>query len=327
VKRRKFIVGVVGAAVTWPLAAARAQQAMPVIGYLDAGSLASIGKLITKFRQGLAQAGYADGQNVKIEHRWGEGHHERLPMLAEELVRLQVALIVATGGEVSAVAAKAATATIPIVFDAGRDPVQLGLVASMNHPGGNATGVNQFNVELGGKSLGLLRQIAPNAKVIAFLRNPDNPGTLGQLKERQDAAQSMGLKIAPFEANSAEGIDAAFAAMANQRPGAVMIAADSFLFSQRNKISTLALLQALPAMHGRREFAEVGGLLSYGTSLAETYRQVGIYAGRILKGEKAADLPVVQSDKFELVLNLKTAKALRLAVPPDLLAIADDVIE
>jgi putative ABC transport system substrate-binding protein len=248
-------------------------------------------------------------------------------MLANELVRLQVALIVATGGEVSAVAAKAATATIPIVFDAGRDPIQLGLVASINHPGGNATGVNQFNVELGGKSLGLLRQIVPNAHGIAFLRNPENPGTLGQLKERQDAAQLMGLKIAPFEASSPGGVDAAFAAIAKQRPDALMIAADSFLYSQRDKIAALAMRLTLPAMHGRREFAEAGGLLSYGTSLAETYRQVGIYAGRILKGEKAADLPVVQSDKFELVLNLKTAKAFGLTVPPGLLAIADDVIE
>ena len=325
-RRREFIC-VIGGAAAWPLAVRAQQPAMPVVGYLDAGSPASVAKLILKFRQGLAETGYVEGQNVMIEFRWGEGHHETLPSLAADLVGRKVAVIVATGGEVSAVAAKGATAAIPIVFDTSRDPVELDLVASLNRPGGNATGVNQLNAELGAKSVGLMHELAPKAAVIAFLGNPNNPSMQDQLKERQEAARAMGLKIAPVAVDSADDLDAAFAAIAQQAYGALLIAADPFFFGQRDKIAALATRYAVPAMHGRREFAEVGGLISYGTSLADTYRQVGIYTGRILKGEKPADLPVMQSSKFELVINLKTAKALGLTVPPGLLAIADDVIE
>src|SRR5262249_14997668 len=243
------------------------------------------------------------------------------------LVRRQVAVLVATGGEVSALAAKAATTTIPIVFDTGRDPVTLGLVASLNRPGGNATGVNQFSAELGGKSLGLMHELVPKATVIAFLGNPNNPSTQDQVKARQDAARTMGLKIAPVAAGSKDDLDAAFAAIAQQRHDALLIGADPFFFSQREKLAALAARSAIPAMHGRREFPEAGGLISYGTSLADTYRQIGIYTGRILKGERPAELPVVQPTTFDLVINLKTAKAIGLTVPAALLAQANQVIE
>jgi putative tryptophan/tyrosine transport system substrate-binding protein len=326
-KRRDFIITLLGGAAAWPVAALAQQPAMPVIGYLDAGSLASVANLITKFRQGLAETGYVDGQNVTIEHLWGEGHHERLPALAADLVRRQVAVIVATGGEVSALAAKAVTTTIPIVFDTSRDPVKLGLVASLNRPGGNATGVNQLNAELGGKSVGLMHELVPQATVIAFLGNPNSPTMPDQLRERQEAARTLGLTIAPVAAANDAELDAAFPAMARERYGALLIGADPFLYSQRDKLAALAIRHAIPAMHGRREFAAAGGLLSYGTSLADTYRQIGTYAGRILKGEKPADLPVLQPTKFELVINLKTAKALGLNVPDKLLALADEVIE
>jgi putative ABC transport system substrate-binding protein len=325
-QRRQFIC-VIGAAAAWPLPVRAQQPATPMIGYLEAGSPASVAKLILKFRQGLAETGYVEGQNVSIEFRWGEGHHETLPSLAADLVSRRVAIIVATGGEVSAVAAKGATTAIPIVFDTSRDPVELGLVASLNRPGGNTTGVNQLNAELGAKSVGLMHELVPKAAVIAFLGNPNNPSMQDQLKERQEAARAIGLKIAPVAVASVADLDAAFAAIGQQQYGALLIAADPFFFGQRDKLAALALRHAMPAMHGRREFAEAGGLISYGTSLADTYRQVGIYTGRILKGEKPADLPVVQSSKFELVINLKTAKALGLTIPPGLLAIADDVIE
>ncbi len=325
-KRREFIT-FLGGAAAWPLGARAQRPTLPLVGYLDAGTSASVANLIANFRRGLADSGFVDGQNVVIEYRWGEGHHEKLPMLAADLVRLRVAVIVATGGEVSALAAKAATTTIPIVFDTSRDPVRLGLVASLNRPGGNATGVNQLVSELGGKSLGLLHELVPGAKVIAFLANPNNPSTPEQLNERQEAARAIGLKIEPVAAGSEDALDAAFAAMAQQRPDALMIGADPFFFSQRDKLAALAIRDAIPAMHGRREFAEAGGLISYGTSLADTYRQIGIYTGRILKGEKPADLPVLQPTKFDLVINLKTAKALGLSVPDRLLALADEVIE
>jgi len=283
--------------------------------------------LLKEFRRGLAEIGYVDGQNLTIEYRWGEGHHQKLPMLAGDLVRRQVAVLVATGGEVSALAAKAATTTIPIVFDTGRDPVTLGLVASLNRAGGNATGVNQFSAELGGKSLGLMHELVPKATVIAFLGNPNNPSTQDQVKARQDAARTMGLKIAPVADGSKDDLDAAFAAIAQQRHDALLIGADPFLFSQREKLAALAARYAIPAMHGRREFPEAGGLISYGTSLADTYRQIGIYTGRILKGERPAELPVVQPTTFDLVINLKTAKAIGLTVPAALLAQANQVIE
>jgi putative ABC transport system substrate-binding protein len=326
-RRRDFIKVVAGSATTWPLTARAQQPTMPVIGYLEAGSPAPFANLLKEFRRGLAETGYVDGQNLTIEYRWGEGHHEKLPMLADDLVRRQVAVLVAAGGEVSALAAKAATTTIPIVFDTGRDPVKLGLVASLNRPGGNATGVSQFSAELGGKSLGLMHELVPQATVIAFLGNPNNPSTPDQVKARQDAARTVGLKIAPVAAGSEDDLDAVFAAIAQQRLNALLIGADPFFFNQREKLAALAARYAIPAMHGRREFPEAGGLISYGTSLADTYRQMGIYTGRILKGEKPSELPVVQPTTFDLVINLKTAKALGLKVPPTLLARADKVIE
>jgi len=259
-RRREFIRLFSSTVVAWPLAARTQQSAMPVIGYLDAGSPAPFANLLKEFRRGLAEIGYVDGQNLTIEYRWGEGHHQKLPMLAGDLVRRQVAVLVATGGEVSALAAKAATTTIPIVFDTGRDPVTLGLVASLNRPGGNATGVNQFSAELGGKSLGLMHELVPKATVIAFLGNPNNPSTQDQVKARQDAARTMGLKIAPVAAGSKDDLDAAFAAIAQQRHDALLIGADPFFFSQREKLAALAARYAIPAMHGRREFPEAGGL-------------------------------------------------------------------
>jgi putative tryptophan/tyrosine transport system substrate-binding protein len=326
--RREFISLLGGAAAAaWPLLVRAQQPTMPVVGHLDSGSPAPFAHLTAKFSQGLAETGYVDGHNVTIESRWGKGRYDKLPMLAADLVRRQVAVIVATGGEVSALAAKAATATIPIVFDIGRDPVRLGLVGSMNRPGGNATGVNQLVAELGGKSLGLLHELVPKAAVIAFLGNPNNPSTEDQLKGRQEAARAIGLRIAPFAAGSEDDLDAVFAAIAQQRHDALVVAADPFFFSQRDKIALLAARHAIPAMYGRREFPAAGGLISYGTSLADTYRQIGIYVGRILKGEKPADLPVLQPTKFELVINLKTAKMLGLNIPPGVLAIADEVIE
>jgi putative tryptophan/tyrosine transport system substrate-binding protein len=326
-RRREFITLLGSAAVGWPFAARAQQSTVPVIGYLDAGSPTSFASLLKAFRRGLAETGYVDGQSVTIEYRWGEGHHEKLPMLAADLVQRRVAVIVATGGEVSALAAKTATATIPIVFDTGRDPVALRLVASLNRPGGNATGVNQFSAELGGKSLGLMHELVPKATMIAFLGNPNNPSTQDQVETRQEAARTMGLKITPVAAGSEDDLDAAFAAIAQPRHDALLIGADPLFFSQREKLAALAARYAIPAMHGRREFPEAGGLISYGTSLTDTYRQIGIYTGRILKGEKPSELPVVQPAKFELVINLKTAKALGLTLSPDLLSLADEVIE
>jgi putative ABC transport system substrate-binding protein len=324
-RRRKFIT-LIGGAAAWPRWA-RAQAATPLIGYLDAGFPNSEASFLDSFRLGLGETGYVDGRNVRIEYRFAEGQHGKLAALAAELVRRQPAVIVATGGEVSALAAKSATATIPIVFDTSHDPVALGLVASLNHPGGNETGVNQLAGELGGKSLGLLHELLPKASVIAFLRNPNNSNNEQQLQERQEAARAMGLSIAPFAAGSPEDLDTVFASMAGRRPDALMIAADPLLGGQREKIAALALRHGIPAMHVRREFAAAGGLMSYGTSLADTYRQVGSYAGRILNGEKPANLPVVQSSKFELTINLKTAKMLGLQIPDKLLALADEVIE
>jgi putative tryptophan/tyrosine transport system substrate-binding protein len=258
-RRREFIRLFSSTVVAWPLTALAQQQALPVIGYLDAGSPASFANLLREFRQGLAETGYVDGQNLTIEYRWGEGHHEKLPMLAADLVRRRVAVIVATGGEVSALAAKAATATIPIVFDTGRDPVALGLVTSLNRPGGNATGVNQFSAEIGGKSLALMHELLPKATVIAFLGNPNNPSTQDQLKARQEAARAMGLKIAAFAAGNENDLDTAFTAIAQRRHDARLIGADPFFFSQREMLAALAVRYAIPAMHGRREFAEAGG--------------------------------------------------------------------
>jgi putative tryptophan/tyrosine transport system substrate-binding protein len=326
--RRRDFIALFGAAVAtaWPRVL-RAQQPAPVIGFLDSGSPATNAHLVDAFRQGLKEVGYAEGERVTVEYRWAEGNYDRLPALAADLVRRQVSVIVATGGEPSARAAQAATTTIPIVFDSGRSPVELGMVTSLNRPGGNMTGVNQMVEELVTKHLGLLHQIVPEAQIIAMLVNPNNPRTETIPGRAQAAASDLGCNLSVLTAGSEGDFDTAFARLVEQHAGALLVGPDPFLYRQRERIVALAAQHAVPALYVRREFATAGGLISYGTSLADTYRQVGLYAGRILDGAKPADLPVVQPTKFELVINLKTAKALGLAIPPGVLAIADEVIE
>ncbi len=324
--RRDFVTLVGGAAVTWPFAARAQQPAMPVVGFLRSSSIDRSAHLVTAFRQGLKEAGYFEGQNVAIEYRSAEGQYDRLPALAADLVRRQVTVIVATGTLAPARAAKAATSTIPIVFT-GEDPVTAGLVASLNQPGGNATGVSTLTSDIGSKRLGLLRELAPNATTIVLLNNPTSQAGEHHLQDVQAAARSLGLRIRVLNAANEGEIDAAFLAMARERPDALLQGTDAFLVSRRDQIVTLANHYRLPALYPWRELAEAGGLMSYGPSHTEPYRLVGIYTGRILKGAKPSELPVIQSTKFELVINLKTAKALGLEIPPTLLARADEVIE
>jgi putative ABC transport system substrate-binding protein len=324
-KRREFILALGGAA-TWPLAAHAEQPAMPVIGWLGSGSPGPSAPAVTVFRQGLAEAGYAEGRNVTIEYRWAEGQYDRLPALAAELVRRRVAVIVATPIP-AALAAKAATATIPIVFSTAADPVNLGLVGSLAQPGGNATGVNFFQAELSAKQLGLLRELRPNAARIGVLVNPANANVEGLTKDVTAAAAALGVEIEIVHARDSREIEEAFATLVHNKANALLVGADSFFFNRRVQLATLAARHALPAVFFNREFAEAGGLMSYGSSLSEMNRQLGVYTGRILKGAKPNELPVVQSTKFELVINLPTAKALGLEIPPMLLAHADEVIE
>jgi putative ABC transport system substrate-binding protein len=323
--RRYFVSCLGGAAVAWPLAA-RAQQATPVIGFLRSSSIERSMHLVSAFRQGLKEAGYIEGQNVAIEYRSAEGQYDRLPALAADLVRRQVAVIVATGGPAPATAAKAATSTIPIVFTGG-EPVRAGLVASLNQPGGNVTGASSLVFEIGSKRLGLLHELAPRATTIVLLNNPTNPDSKGYLQDVQSAARSLGKQIRVLNAVNEGEIDAAFVAMARERPDALLLGPDPFLNSRRDQIVTLANHYKLLALYEWREHAIIGGLASYGPSHTEPYRLVGIYTGRILKGAKPADLPVIQSTKFELVINLKTAKSLGIEIPSTLLARADEVIE
>jgi putative ABC transport system substrate-binding protein len=327
VRRREFITLLGGAAATFPLRVRAQQQAIPVVGFLNATSPNAWKPYLDAFRQGLNDAGYVEGRTVAIEYRWAEGQYERLPLLATDLVRRNVTLIVATGGSAAALAAKAATNTIPIVFTMGADPVKLGLVASLNRPGGNATGVNMFVSQMEGKRLGLLRELVPTAALIAVLLNPNSPPAATQLKDVQEAARALGQQIHILHAGSEAELEAAFETTRQVGAGALLVAADPFFNSQRTYIVALAARHALPAMYEQREPALAGGLMSYGTNLSEGYRQVGIYAGRILKGEKPADLPVMQSTKFEFVINLTTAKALGIVVPPMLSARADEIIE
>jgi putative ABC transport system substrate-binding protein len=326
-KRREFIT-LLGGVAAWPLAA-RAQQAspIPVVGFLSPGFPEPSSFLVAAFGGGLKEASYVAGQNVAIEFRWARGSYDQLQTLAADLVRRQVAVIAATGGTISAQAAKAATATIPIVFNVGDDPIKSGLIVSFNRPGGNLTGVNTQSPALEPKRLGLLRELVPQAEIIAVLLNPNNPDADLQWREVQAAATAIGQPLRMFNASSESDLDTAFAALVQQRADALLVGNDVFFTNRREQIVALAARHAVPTIYAFRQFAESGGLISYSTNLVEVYRQVGLYVGRILKGEKPADLPVVQPTKFELVINLKTAKTLGVKISDKLLALADEVIE
>jgi putative ABC transport system substrate-binding protein len=326
-RRRKFITLLGGAAAAWPLAANAQQPAMPVIGFLNGQSPGGWAPLVAAFRRGLNAAGYIEGQNVVVQYRWAEGQPDRLPALAADLVQRQVSVIVATGGNNPGIAAKAATASIPIVFMSNDDPRKHGLVASLNRPGGNVTGVSWFSAELGSKRLALLHELVPGARVVALLVNPNNAEAARQPAELQEAARSIGLRLVILNATAAGDIDTAFATMVQDGVGALVVAGDSFLLNRREQIIALAARHAVPTIYVNREMIGDGGLMSYGNSLADAYRRAGLHTARILKGENPADLPVDQATKFELVINLKTARTLGLTVPPSLLSVADEVIE
>jgi len=323
--RREFIT-LLGGAAAWPLAANAQQPAMPVIGFVNAGS--SDAPLGAAFRSGLNESGYVEGQNVTVEYHWLAGQFDRLPSLMADLVRRRVAVIATPAGNLAALTATAATTTIPIVFSVGEDPVRLGLVASLARPGGNATGINFFNNETIARRLGLLHELVPKAVHIAALINPANtPIADAALQDIQEAARVIGLQIQVLKASTNREIEAAFATLVRDGVDALFVAPDTFFVSRRVQFATLAALHRIPAAYNGRDFVEVGGLMSYGTDRVDTYRQVGAYAGQILKGAKPADLPVLQSTKFEFVINMQTARALGIEVPPTLLAIADEVIE
>jgi putative ABC transport system substrate-binding protein len=324
--RREFITLIGSAAAAWPLAARGQQPAMPVIGFLSSSALADRARYLTPFRQGVRETGYVEGQNVAIEYRWAQDEYDRLPDLAADLVRSQVTVIAAHDTS-SAIAAKTATTTIPIVFVSGGDPVKLGLVASLNRPGGNATGVSFVNAALGAKHLGLLHELQPRAVRVAVLVDPNFPVTASFISDVQAAASSIGKQIEVLEVPTGRDIDTAFASLAQKPTDALLVAPSPLLNNRRVQLVTLAAYHRVPAIYSWREAAEAGGLMSYGTSLSDAYRQAGVYTGRVLKGEKPADLPVIQSSKFEFVINLNTAKAFGLSFPPGLLAIADEVIE
>ena len=326
-RRREFIKVVVGSTAVWPFTARAQQSALPVVGFLNSASPQPWENYVAGFRAGLKEAGYVDGQNVTIEFRWAEGHYDRLPDMAADLVRRKVNVLVSTGGLPSVVAAKAATSTIPIVFTTGSDPVQDGLVKSINRPGGNSTGVYLLNNSLAPKRLEVMRELVPNARVIAFLVNPHNLSTDKQVREAQIAANSIGVQLHVFNASTANDIDAAFEALVHRGAGALLMGADGIFQVQQEQVIALAALHKIPTIYEWPEFVTADGLISYSSLRSDSTLQMGIYVGRILNGAKPADLPVIQSTKFELVINLRTAKALGLDVPSTLLALADEVIE
>ena len=325
-KRRQFIGGLAGSAA-WPLIAPAQQNAMGVVGFLHPATLESTPTFVVAFRKGVAERGYLEGQNVSIDYRFAKGQYDRLPALASELVRRRVDLIAALGGDPSVVAAKAATASIPIVFSTGSDPVSLGLVASLNRPGGNITAINQLTGLIAPKQLELMHELLPQGAVIGIIENRNNPAVMTRAKELRAAAHALGRTIQIVNAGNETELDSAFSALAGMHAGGFLIVGDSILLSLRNHIVALATRHAVPALYSRREYVEVGGLMSYGASLTEAYHLAGAYAGRILKGEKPADLPVQQSSKLELIINLKAANGLGFRLPDSLLRRADEVIE
>jgi putative tryptophan/tyrosine transport system substrate-binding protein len=326
VKRREFITLLGSGVAAWPRAA-RAQPATPLVGFLSSRSANDSDRVVAAFRQGLAETGFVEGRNVAIEFRWARGQFDRLPGLAEELAHLPVAVLAAVGGNQAPRAAKAATSTIPIVFGIGEDPVKEGLVPSLNRPDGNVTGATFFTALLGAKRLGLLRELVPQAEVIALLVNQNSSQGQGQAKDVQEAARDLGQRLIVVNGGTDADIEAAFANLAQQRVGAILVGADPFFDPRRDQLVALAARHAVPAIYQFRDYALAGGLMSYGASITDLYQQVGVYVGRILKGDKPAELPVMLPTKFELVINLKTAKMLSLAIPDKLLALADEVIE
>jgi putative tryptophan/tyrosine transport system substrate-binding protein len=327
-RRREFITLVGGGAAAWPLAARAQQRALPVVGYLSARTPADSVEVLAEFRRGLGEMGFVEGQNVAIEYRWIEGRYDRLPEMVADLVRRQVAVIAIPNTTSSALAAKAATQTIPVVFNIGSDPVAVGLVASLSHPGRNVTGIAMLQIAVTAKRLELLRELVPTASSIAFLVNPGNPGFANaETKEVQEAARVLGVNLQVLNASNSSEIDAAFATLVQQQAGALLVGGDVFYISRTVQLVTLAARHAIPTIYAYLEQGAAGGLMCYGAGLASTQRSVGVYTGRILKGEKPADLPVQQVTKLQLVINMKTAKALGLEVPPTLLGRADEVIE
>ena len=326
-QRRSFIKVIAGSAVAWPFAVRAQQPVVPVVGFMHILSPENVPQFVPAFRQGLKEQGFVEGENLSVEYRWADGQYDRLPGLAADLVRRQVAVLAATGGQPSPQVAKAATQTIPIVFTTNGDPVREGLVASLNRPGGNVTGVTLFGPAAVTKRMQLLHELVPNAVTVAYLMNPNNPNADFELSAAQEAAHSLAIDLLVLRASNENELKTAFASMSQQHVSALIGASDTFLFFRRDQIASLAAHYRIPAIYYLREFAQAGGLMTYGNNLADLYRLVGGYVGRILKGEKPADLPVLQATKFEFVINFKTAKALGLSVPNSMQLLADEVIE